>query len=168
MFAEIQFTKIRVEVILADYLARGDLRSRGDIVIFLNDRNYPTISLYNCELRPLAPDRRVETVKQKAITLVKSGIRALGVQDEGSLENAQLTLSARKVVFHVGRFAINGMLHVPADAPDEDLLDETRDFFGVSKGSVYPIQPVATVPVSSFPLILVNRQNIQAYSVQES
>lgn len=168
MFAEIQFTSINIEAVLADYIIRGELHSRGDIEIFLNDRNYPTFSLFDCELHPLAADRRVETVRQEQITIEKTEVIAVSVLDESALENAQLTVSKRKVIVYSGRFAIHGLLHVPADAPDEDVLDENRDFFGISEGSIYPLAPVGTDPLTSSPLILINRQTIQAYSVHES
>ncbi|MGB3713800.1 MAG: hypothetical protein WA996_05150 [Candidatus Promineifilaceae bacterium] len=168
MFAEIQFTPIRIEAVLADYTIRGELRSRGNIAIFLNDRNYPTFSLFDCELYPLAADRRVETVRQDLITIEKREVIAVSVLDERALENAQLTVSKRKVIVYSGRFAIHGLLHVPADAPDEDVLDEKRDFFGITEGSIYPLAPVGTNPFTSSPLILVNRQTIQAYSVHAS
>ena len=168
MFAEIQFTSIKIEAILADYAIRGELRSRGDIAIFLNDRNYPTFSLFDCELHPLAADRRVETVRQDLITIEKTEVIAVSVLDEHALENAQLTVSKRKVIVYSGRFAIHGLLHVPADAPDEDVLDEKRDFFGITEGSIYPLAPVGTDPITSSPLILINRQTIQAYSVHKN
>jgi hypothetical protein len=168
VFAEIQFTSIKIEAILADYTIRGELRSRGDIAIFLNDRNYPTFSVFDCELHPLAADRRVETVRQDLITIEKTEVIAISVLDEGALEKAQFTLSKRKVIIYSGRFAIHGLLHVPADAPDEDVLDEKRDFFGITEGSIYPLVPVGTDPFTSSPLILINRQTIQAYSVHEN
>lgn len=168
MFAEIQFTSIRIEAVLADYIVRGELHSRGDIVIFLNDRNYPTFSLYDCVLHPLAVDRRVETVRQEVMTIEKTKVTAVSVTDETALENAQLTVSKRKVILYSGRFAVHGLLHVTADAPDEDILDETREFFGVTEGSIYPLVPVGTDPFTGSPLILINRQRVEAYSVQQS
>jgi hypothetical protein len=168
VFAEIQFTNISIEAVLADYSIRGQLHSRGDIAIFLNDRNYPTFSVYDCELHPLAPDRRVETVRQELITIEKSESIAISVLEENALEMTQLTISKRKVIIYSGRFAIHGLLHVPADAPDEDILDEKRDFYGITEGSIYPLAPVGTDPITSSPLILVNRLTIQAYSVHES
>jgi hypothetical protein len=168
VFAEIQFTPIIIEAVLADYTIRGVLRSRGDIAIFLNDRNYPTFSLIDCELHPLAADRRVETVRQELITIEKTEVIAVSVLDESALESAQITVSKRKVIIYSGRFAIHGLLHVPADAPDEDILDEKRDFFAITEGSIYPLAPVGTDPHTSSPLILINRQTIQAYSVHET
>ncbi len=168
MFAEIQFTSIKIETVLTDYVIRGELRSRGDIVIFLNDRHYPTFSLYDCELHPLASDRRVEVVRQSLVTIHKNLVSAVGVLDEGVLKNAQLSVSQREVTIYTGRFAVHGMLHVPEDAPDEDILDESRDFFGVTEGAIYPLSPVATNLHPNSPLILVNRLTIQAYSVQHS
>lgn len=168
MFAEIQFTSLAVEVLLSDYLLQGELRSRGDIVIYLNDRNYPSFILYDCALSPLDSNRRVETIKQDMISVEKAEVAAVSALDKTALENAHLSVARRMTTIYVSRFAIHGYLHVPADAPDEDLLDETRDFFGITEGSIYPLIPVGTTPFEKPSLLLVNRGRIQAYNVQES
>lgn len=166
MFAEIQFTKVNVEAVLADYVIRGVLHSRGEVLNFLNDRRYPTFSLYDCELHPLSVERKISTFNQELVTIDKKRIIVLSVLDEHIREGLQLTISERIVNFYCGNLAIHGLLHVPADAPDEDILDEKRDFFGITDGSVYSLVPVGTEPHSDAPLMLINRHNIGAYSVQ--
>jgi hypothetical protein len=167
MFAEIQFTNFSVEAVLADYVIRGEMHSRGEVHNFLNDRNYPNFSLYGCELHPLAATRKIDTVRQELITVDKAKVVVLSAIDQDILDKTHLTISTRKVVFYCGRFAVHGMLHVTADAPDEDIIDETRDFFGITQGSIYPLMPVGTDPLANAPLMLINRHNIEAYSVQK-
>jgi hypothetical protein len=168
MFAEIQFTSVTVETVLADYIVRGSMRSRGDILNFLNDRNYPSFSLHDCEVHPLAANRKVEIIRQSVVTIQKSKVVLVSVLDKSISEMAQLTVSKRKVTFYCGQFAIHGQIHVPADAPDEDIIEETRDFFGITEGSVYPVMPVGIEPYTGVPLILVNRLTVEVYSVINS
>jgi len=167
MFADIQFTNVNVEAVLADYVIRGEMHSRGEVHNYLNDRNYPNFSLYGCELHPLAADRKIDTVRQDLITLDKAKVIVLSALDQDILDKTHLTISKRKVIFYCGWFAIHGLLHVTADAPDEDIIDETRDFFGITMGSIYPLVPVGTEPLTNAPLMLINRHNIGAYSVQK-
>jgi hypothetical protein len=166
MFAEIQFTKVNVEAVLADYVIRGVLHSRGEVLNFLNDRRYPTFSLYDCELHPVSTGRKIETVSQNLVTIEKKQVIVLSVLDKHIRDGMQLTVSERVVIFYCGNFAIHGLLHVPADAPDEDILDEKRDFFGMTGGSVYSLVPVGTEPYSNAPLMLLNQHKVGAYSVQ--
>ncbi|HET6444180.1 MAG TPA: hypothetical protein VFI27_06315 [candidate division Zixibacteria bacterium] len=168
MFAEIQFTSVTVETVLADYIIRGLMHSRGEILNFLNDRNYPSFSLHDCEVHPLAVNRKVEMIRQDVVTIQKSKVVLVSVLDQGVGEKAQLTVSKRRVTFYCGQFAIHGQIHVPADAPDEDIIDETRDFFGMTEGSVYPLMPVGTEPYAGVPLILINRMTVEAYSAIHS
>ena len=166
MFAEIQFTKVNVEAVMADYLIRGEMHSRGEVLNFLNDRRYPTFSLYDCELHPLSTERKIGTFNQDLVTIDKKQVIVLSVLDKHIREGIQLTVSERIVIFYCGNIAIHGLLHVPADAPDEDILDEKRDFFGITDGSVYSLVPVGTEPRSDAPLMMLNRHNVGAYSVQ--
>ena len=166
MFAEIQYTKFKVEAVLPNYVIRGLLRSRGEVLNYLNDRRYPTFSLYDCELVPISSDRKINTISQDSVTIDKRRVIVVSVLDESVKENMQLTVSERIVIFYCGNLAIHGLLHVPADAPDEDILDETRDFFGITNGSIYSLVPVGSDPTGNAPLMLLNQHMVNAYSVQ--
>jgi len=166
MFAEIQFTTFNVEAVLPDYVVRGILRSRGEVLNYLNDRRYPTFSLYDCELVPLSSDRKISTISQELVTIDKKRVVVVSVLDESVKDDLHLTISERIVIFYCGNLAIHGLLHVPADAPDEDILDETKDFFGITDGSIYSLIPVGAEPHSNAPLMLLNQHAVAAYSVQ--
>jgi hypothetical protein len=76
-----------------------------------------------------------------------------------------LQSSTRPIIIYTGSFAIQGKLHVPPDAPDEDLLDDMHDFFPVTAASIFPLRPVAALPTKEVPLLFVNRKAIQTYHV---
>ena len=57
MFAEIKLSSIGIEAITGDHLVRGDIQSRGDMLVYLNDRNWSFLPIHNGELFPLSSDR---------------------------------------------------------------------------------------------------------------
>lgn len=82
-------------------------------------------------------------------------------------QGEQLLASKRPTAFYVGTFVIQGQLHVNQDARDQDLLDETKDFFAISEASVYPINKVMTTPTRRVPLLYLSRTMVQGYHVVE-
>ncbi|MCI0399253.1 MAG: hypothetical protein L0332_31355 [Chloroflexi bacterium] len=165
MFGELQLTTYQVEALLPDYLFRGDLQPRGSFLTYLNDRTRPYLVFGAGEMFPLAADRQVGGMKQNTLVVSKQLLALLSVLDEAQARDAQLLASKRPVIFHVGAFAVQGQLHVNADARDDDLLDETRDFFAVSEASVFPLKALGASLTRRVPLVFLNRLQVQAYHV---
>lgn len=165
MFREIELDTFRVEAVLQDYLLRAEFQPRGDLLAYLNDRNWQYISFRNCEVNALAADRRVGVMQQEVTTVNKHTLSVLSVLDKEQSADVHLQVTTRPVVFYLGQFAVQGQLHVPSDAPDEDLLDELHDFFPISDASIYSILPVASQPKRGVPLLFVNRMLVQTYHV---
>jgi len=165
MFKQIELSTFRVEVVSQDYLLRADFQPRGDLQGYLNDRNWEFIPFKNGEMSLLAADRRVGNMQQEHCTLNKGSVVSLSLLDEERMTELHLQSTTRPIVIYTGPFAIQGKLHVPPDAPDEDLFDELHDFFPVSKASVFPLRRVAAQPTKEVPLLFVNRKAIQSYHV---
>lgn len=165
MFREIELVTIRVEAILQDYMLRCDLQPRGQLISFLNDKNWTYIPVKNAVLSPLAADRRVGEIKQATASINKDRLAALSVLEEEEAAQIQLPLGERPVVFYFTHFAVQGTLHVRSDAPDEDILDDLHDFFPVSKATIFPVRPVSAVPTRQVPLLLISRPLTQVYQV---
>lgn len=165
MFQDIELVTFRVEAVLQDFLLRAELQPRGDLLGYLNDRNWRFIPFRNGELHALAADRRVGAMSQELATVNKHRLTVLSVLDKEQAANIQLQITNRPAVFYFDLFAVQGKLHVPPDAPDEDLLDEMHDFFSVSDAVLFPIRPVALQPVKDVPVLFVNRGMIQTYHV---
>jgi len=163
MFQQIELSTYRVEVLIDNYILRADLKPRGDIVIYLNDRSWSFVPLRNAEMAPFAPDRRAGSITNELIVVNKSELMIVSILDREEADKIQLTVSHRPIVIHVGWFAIRGDIHVRADAPDQDLLDESHLFYPIRNASVFPIRPVADSPSQKVPLLLVNRSLIKAY-----
>lgn len=168
MFRQIELSTYKVEAILNDYLVRGDLKPRGQFLIYMNDKNWSYIPFTDAELCPLAVDRRVGVMK-KALTVVnKASLEVLAIVSEEEARDIQLPISKRGAIFYTKKFAIQGLLHVSSDAPDEDLLDEMHQYYPVSEAAIYPLAPIATVPTERVPVLFISRPLIQAYRVRQS
>lgn len=167
MFGNIELTAFRVEAILDNYLIRGELRPRGHMLAFLNDRNWNYIAFQNCDLFPFAADSRVNNMKQRLLVINKRRLALIGLMDPEQALTTQLQLQAagRAVVCYFNRFAVQGSIHVHSEAPDEDLLDEMHDFFALSDVSIYPIRRVPVPPTNKVSLTFFNRHLLEAYQV---
>lgn len=167
MFGELHLKTYQVEVVLGDYLVRAKLQPRGAMLIYLSDRQRPFLPFEDVEIHPLAVERQVNCVKQPNVIFNKNYLKFLSLTNEEDAKGEQLLASKRPAAFYTGMFAIQGQLHVNQDARDQDLLDETKDFFAISEASVYPLVKVATPPTRHVPLLYISRTMIQGYHVVE-
>jgi hypothetical protein len=167
MFRQIELSTFRVEVVSQDYLLQADFQPRGDLQGYLNDRNWEFIPFKKSELSLLAADRRVKNMQQEKCSINKSMVVLLSLLEEAKVAEVHLQSSTRPIIIYTGSFAIQGNLHVPPDAPDEDLLDDLHDFFPVTAASIFPLRPVAALPTKEVPLLFINRKAIQSYNVRK-
>lgn len=163
MFGELQLKTFQAELVLEDYLIRAKLQPRGSMLVYLNDRQRPFLPFDEAEIYPMAADRQVNVIKQPEIVVNKRYLKILCLTDSEEAQREQLLASKRPVAFYTGVFAIQGQLHVNADARDQDLLDETKDFFAMSDASIYPIKKIMTAPTRHVPLLFISRTLVQVY-----
>lgn len=167
MFGELQLETFQAEVVLEDYLIRAKVQPRGSMLVYLNDRQRPFLPFDDAEIFPLAVERQVNCIKQPEIVLNKSYLKILSLINEGEAQKEQLLTTKRPVAFYTGAFVIQGQLHVNEDARNQDLLDETKDFFAMSDASIYPIRKVATPPARHVPVLYISRPLVRVYHVVE-
>jgi hypothetical protein len=167
MFGELQLKTFQAEVILEDYLLRAKLQPRGSMLVYLNDKQRAFLPFEEAEICPLAVERQVNSIKQPVIVVNKRYLKLLLLTSGEEAQREQLLASKRPVTFYTGIFVIQGQLHVNADARDQDLLDETKDFFAMSDASIYPIRKVLTPPTRHVPLLFLSRSLVQVYHVVE-
>jgi hypothetical protein len=165
MFGELQLKTFQVEVVLDDHLIKAKIQPRGSMLVYLNDRRRPFLPFEEAEIYPLAVERQVNVVKQPEIVINKRFLKILSLVDEEEAQAEQLLASKRPVAFYTGEFVIQGQLHVNADAKDQDLLDETKDYFAMSEASIYPIKKIPTTPTRRVPLLFISRTLVQVYHI---
>lgn len=167
MFREIELATIQVEAILDDYVLQADMQPRGDLGVYINDRNWGFVSFQNAELLPLSVQRRVEKVRRGQFIVNKQNLAILSLLREEQADQVQLLSATRPIVIYTSHFAVRGQLHVNTEAPQEDLLTDMHDYHGLTKATIYPLREAATAPTASVPLLFVRRQLVQAYHTQE-
>jgi hypothetical protein len=163
MFGQLQLKTIQVEVFLEDYMIRAKIQPRGAMLVFLNDKQWPFLPLSDAEIFPLAAERQVNSIKQPSVVINKKYLKFICLTDPEESKDEQLLASKRAVAFYTGAFVVQGQLHVNQDARDQDLLDETKEYFAMSEASVYPIRKVSTSPTRHVPLLYLSRPLVQAY-----
>ena len=166
MLGEIELASYPVEVILDDYLVRGEIQPRGDLLTYINDRNWEFVALRNCELFPIAKDSRVNAISQALIVVNKHHLCAMSVLDEAQVNEIRLHESDRSLICYINQFAFQGKVHVHSEAPDEDMLDERQEYYALSNASIFPIRPISAAPKQKVPLLIFKRDRIQAYHVR--
>jgi hypothetical protein len=163
MFGQIELPTFLVEVILDDYLVRGEMQPRGELLTFINDRNWDFVAFRNCELLPLAQDSRVSSINKNLLVVNKHHLCAISVLDEEQARNIRLHETDRSLICYINQFAFQGKIHVHSEAPDEDMLDERQEYYALSEASIFPIRPVSTSPKQKAPLVIFKRGRIQLY-----
>lgn len=165
MFGKVQLTieTYKVEVVTADYFFNARMQPLGNFVTYLNDRRWQYLRLDEAELFPLAVDRQLRGLKRDMVSLTKRYVNFVSVIEEEEGKRVQILQSHRPVIMYLDKFVIQGNLHVNADAKNDDLMEETRDFFAVTEAVVFPIRPVASIPTRKVPLLFISRPQIQLY-----
>lgn len=166
MFREISLTSYQVEAFSADFLLRGEFKPRGPFLIYINDRARSFAPFDDIELFPVATDRQVKGIKQAVMVVNKTNLQIISLLKAEQLQSVQLLQTKRPVVFYTSHLAVQGQLHVNSDARDDDLLDDTREYFAVTEATVYPLRAMAVSPTRQVSLLMINRLHIQSYHVR--
>lgn len=168
MLGEIELSSFLVEVILDDYLVRGEIQPRGDLLTYINDRNWEFVAFRNCELIPISKDSRVSAINQDLVVINKHHLCAISVIDEEQVKEIRLHESDRSLICYINQFAFQGNVHVHAEAPDEDMLDERQEYYALTDASIFPIRPISASPKQKVPLLIFKRDRIQVYHVRSA
>lgn len=163
MFGELNLHSFNVEIVSSGVLLRGAFEPKGDMLIYLNDKRYTVIRLDEVSLYPVAEGANIRGVKQPMMAITKASIQAVCVIDQVDMEHISLLSAKRPFVVYTSHYAIRGNLHVNADSRDDDIFDETKQFFGFSDVSIYPIYSGRYYPVAKVPALMINQQQILAY-----
>jgi len=162
---ELTLPVFKVEVAMTDFLIRADFQPRGDFLIYLNDRAYSYLRFDEVTLLALSAGYQVSTIRQPYLSVNRRSVIYLSVLSTEEAEQLQVLQTKRPVIFYTSWCAIQGDLHVNTDARDDDLLDQSRDFFAVSNASIFPIRSITQSPASKVPYVLINRHALTAYHV---
>lgn len=165
MFGDLKLTAYQIEAALPDYLARGSFSPLGDLLTYINDRGRGNLRFNDLELLPLSPDRQFRGVKKETASLPKKNLLALNVVQPEQAQGVQLLQASRPVICYTAYYVVRGRLHINQEAPDDDLLDDTRDFMAFSQAEIVPLRRVAVKAARQAPLLFLNQSYIQLYHI---
>ncbi len=163
MFGKLELPRFRVEVLLPGYVVRATFQPKGDLLIYMNDRRYDVTRFDEVEMYPTMTDAQVKGIKQEMMALNKKVISGIALLEPERTENVMLLASKRPFVVYTEWFAIRGNLHINPDSRDEDIFDETKDYFAITDAAIYPVRALRKEPTRKVPLLAINRHAIYAY-----
>jgi hypothetical protein len=159
----IAFQPISVDVSAGNFLVRGEIEPRGDLVVYMNDENNSSFAILNAQFMPDGPEYKVPTIKQASITVNQEHIAFVGVINEEDVARIQFVQAARTAVFYTNWFAIRGNLHVHGETKEDELMEPTKNFYIVTDVSIFPIRQTTHEPQRKYPLVILNRTEIIGY-----
>jgi hypothetical protein len=157
----------QIETLSPNFLMRATLQPVGTLPVYLNDRHRDYLRLNQVELEPLAAGRQMAGLTRSVMSVTRRNLFLLSLMVAEEAEKVQKLASKRPVVFYLPRFIVRGHLHISPEASNEDLLDETRDFYPVSDASIFPLEALAAQPTGQVPLLFLNRLHVDAYHVDQ-
>jgi len=159
----ITFEPISVDISAGNFLVRGEIEPRGDLIVYMNDNNNTSFAILNAQFMPDGPEYKVPAIKQSLITINQDRLAFLGVINEADMERVQFVQSSRTAVFYTNWFAIRGALHVHGEAKEEELMEPTRHFYAVTNATIFPIRETTHTPHRTYPLVIINRSEMIGY-----
>jgi hypothetical protein len=153
----------RVEAFTLDYLLRGQLRPLGELPNYINDRRREFIRVEEAEIVPITGDRHLRPIHRETFIASKHNLLVLSLVEPGDAVKTQILISKRPVVLYLAQLIVRGQLHVTAEASEDDLIDDARDFYAVSEANVYHLHGATPAYAREVPLLFVNRPLVQGY-----
>ncbi|MCA9981262.1 MAG: hypothetical protein KDD89_10515 [Anaerolineales bacterium] len=153
------------EAVTTDFLFRGTFQPRGEIMTFTNDPRYVYYTFNDIEMFPINKGYQINCIKQPVINVNRDKLFFISLPKPEEAKKVQVLAAKRPVVFYSESFAVRGYLHTNSDYPDNDLLDEARDFFPMSDATIFPLKAVPTLVTRQVPLLVLNRHQATGYHV---
>jgi hypothetical protein len=154
-----------VQVLTADYLISGYLQPMDmPLVGSLNVPTQPTLTLTQAQLRAIAGQSASETLPE--ITIPKTAIVALIPRDEASARSAALQMppNSQRAAIYAGPYLIRAAFRLAGDMHMRTLFGaSTGAMLAVSDASVLCLKPGSALPEQSAPVIIINKNVVQAY-----
>ena len=153
------------EAVTTDFLFRGMFQPRGELTVFTNDPRYVYYTFNDIEMFPINTGYQISCIKQSVINVNRNKIVFISLIDKADAKKVQVLAAKRPVVFYSESFAIQGYLHTNSDFPDNDLLDDARDFFPMTEATIFPLKSAPTAITRQVPLLVINRHQATGYHV---
>ncbi|HEC21381.1 MAG TPA: hypothetical protein ENI95_00530, partial [Chloroflexi bacterium] len=117
---QVQVRSYPVDVLTAHYRVYGELQTRGDPTIFLNDENVSTLTVYDATLMPLRQGMRLGAVMAREIHIPKNEPQVL-ILGNFEPEVRPLPKTANLICF-TDTYVLRGTFHMGLETQISDLF----------------------------------------------
>jgi hypothetical protein len=154
-----------VQILTTDYIINGLLQPVDmPLVGSLNVPTQPTVTLTQAQLRAISGQTASETLPE--ITIPKTAIVALIPRDEASAKAAALQMppTSQRAMIYAGPYLIRAAFRLAGDMHMRVLFGaSTGAMLAVGEASVLCLKPGSGWPEQIAPVIILNKNAVQAY-----
>lgn len=134
-------TSYAADILTAHYRVYGELRTRGDPTIFLNDATVGALTIYDAILTPLRPEVQLEPMAVDVLHIPKTEPQVITL---GGFKPQIAPLpKAVRMVCLTDTFVLRGNVHMAPDTlPQDAFYVHPGPFFYVTKLDVMSLYPL--------------------------
>jgi hypothetical protein len=131
-----------VDILTAHYRVYGEIRTRGNPTIFLNDQNVSTLTIYDATLTPLRPGMKLGAVAADELHIPKTEPQVI-ILGNYKPEIMPLPKKERLICF-TDTYILRGTFHMGSETRIEDVFYALPGpFFEATKLDIYSLYPLA-------------------------
>jgi hypothetical protein len=139
---QIQVHSFPVDVLTPHYRIYGELRSRGEAAVFLNDEEVETLTIHDATLMPLRQGMRLGAVTAAEIHVPKTEPQVLILG--GYVPEVKPLPKTSELVCFTDTYVLRGTFHMGMEVKVLDLFYvQNIPFFPVTKLDVFTLYPMA-------------------------
>jgi hypothetical protein len=153
------------EAFTEDFMFRGTFQPRGELMTFANDPRYIFHTFNEVEMFPITGSYQVNCIRQPVMNVAREKITFLALQKKEDAQRVQILAAKRPAIFYTNNFALRGFIHANSDFADNDLIDDSRDFVGLTDVTIYPLVQINCPANLQVPIVVINRHQATAYHV---
>lgn len=154
----------RARIYTSELILDGLLEPFGHLLDDLNDPTATGLLLLDAHIAPLVAGSDVHPFAWQEVTANKSDFHLIYLADADDRDTLALMKRTEPVIVYTSRFVVRGQFHMGGETRLRDFVDGLiGTFLAVSEATVFPLfQPSVDIP-KSYPLLLINKQQICLY-----
>jgi hypothetical protein len=157
------------EVFTSDLHFKGKLEPFGQLVDTLNDRRRDCMVISEAVVTPLEASSPLASFVMPEMTLSVAKINFISLLDEEDRQLISLLSNKQYIIAYMPRFVLRAGFRLGGDMSPRDMLDTfTSAFLPVTEATIFPLFAPKTNLKLEHPLLLVNKNQILSYHVDQA
>jgi|YNPNPStandDraft_1061719.scaffolds.fasta_scaffold41374_3 hypothetical protein len=151
-----------VDIMTAHYRVYGEIRTRGDPVLFLNDQNVSTLTVYDATLMPLRQGMRLGAVSTDELHVPKHEPQVI-ILGNFIPETRPLPKTERLICF-TDTYILRGTFHMSVETKVHDVFyAQPGPFFAVTRLDIHALYPLAVEVKANAELAYLRGAAVRAF-----